>query len=232
LIDIKSLSPDSTVIGFFASPQIQGGENMQVVARKFTSFSDLESLNVMVRQFKEIVKGLVPKSLITVVDFLSTHSAKVKGVSWASYDYMKDITGLSVPTLKRAIKRLQQLGFIQVFKTWSSEGQLPNIVQIQSNIDWKSVVDQLMKSVRIEFPAPQEMHQTEVEATSDMIVDTVDDTQDDTLSTPANALKHMERRSIFSWGNSLSFIQTKIRNEYKEEYSFQNFPFYNWLEKR
>lgn len=145
---------------------------MLVLARKFSLFSDIHALNSVVNRFKETVRGFVPKSVNTVIDFLATHSAKVKGVSFATYDYMADKTGLSPSTLKRAIKRLKDLGFIQVVNVWVDGRQRANIYQIQANIDFDELAKRLMAKVRFEF----------FDAGDDTQEEPQEDTQNDTLS--------------------------------------------------
>lgn len=190
---------------------------MLTLARKFTSFQTLDSMNLTVNKFKTLIKGLVPKSIYTVIDYLSTHSVKLKGVSFGSYEYIKQQTGLSIPTLKRAIKRLKELGFIEVIHTFINGRQRANIIRIKNKINWKHVRDTLMEGVRLEIVRG-----------SDPINDTVDDMQNDTLQSSLNPCQNGIPTSIYGTG---SFFETLLKHN-KDINIRDPYPFvgYNWLE--
>ncbi len=168
-------------------------------ARKFSLFSDIQSLNYVVNSFKETIRGFVPKSIVKVVDFLPTHSAKIKGVSFATYDYMADITGLSASTLKRAIKRLIDLGFIQVVNVWIDGRQRANIYQIQANINLEELAERLMSKVSFEFfePSNDTQNDTEIE------------TQNDTLEESDKPSIDADYPSFLKMGSSKAFQATQ-----------------------
>ena len=166
---------------------------MLILARKFEvkAFEDISLMNVIVDAFKQRIRGIVPPSVLKVVDFLASHSCKVRGVSWATYDYMKDKTGLSLSTLKRVVKLLASFGFIQVIRTWVGGRQSANIIQIQKDIDWQEVQAKVMERVRFAY-ADEQQPETDVVSeetgaifspAADTVQDTGEDMPADTLST-------------------------------------------------
>lgn len=176
---------------------------MLILAKKFEvkAFENIEAMNIIVDAFKQRIRGILPSSVLKVVDFISSHSCKVRGVSWATYDYIKDKTGLSLSTLKRAVKLLSKLGFIQVIRTWVGGRQSANIIQIQHNIDWSAVEAELMGRFRVEY-ADTKQTETEVvpeqsgstfSLSDDTVNDTDEDRPTDTLSAKAEEAAMAEK---------------------------------------
>jgi DNA-binding Lrp family transcriptional regulator len=129
---------------------------MLTIARNFQSFNNIEQMNYNVKRFVETIKGILPKSVFTTIDFLSTHSCRIKGVSFASYEYMSDMTGLSVSTLKRAVSILVKLGFVVKYTTRVRGKQSSNILVINPEMDLQKVEDLLLDMFSIKLDTPDE----------------------------------------------------------------------------
>jgi hypothetical protein len=208
---------------------------MYTLAKRLQSFDAVESMNVIVSKFKETVRGILPKSVMTTIDFLASHSCKIKGVSWATYDYMKEQTGLSVPTLKRAIKTLTQLGIIQVVHTWVGGRQKANIIQIQRKIDWQSIEAALLKRMHLEFVTTdtiaEEAPET-IEPPSEPVNETHDDTQNDTLCEKQETEKGSDDADFWGIPDITPHMETLLSHsnfKHNQNEYINRFTFYNWL---
>ncbi|BAU28114.1 helix-turn-helix protein [Aneurinibacillus soli] len=219
---------------------------MFILAKKFEVkvFGNIEVMNTIVDAFKKRIRGMLPASVMKVVDFLASHSCKVRGVSWATYEYMNDITGLSISTLKRAVKMLAKLGFIQVIRTWVGGCQSANIIQIQPRMDWKAIETELMRRVRFEYADEK---QSEIEKESEEIgenflqpndtqSETKEDMQSDTLyKQKKEGVKAAEPIDEADFWGVPDYIPTTDINKNNSNLVYHKIkgfhPSFNWLDQ-
>lgn len=180
---------------------------MLSVAVKYRSFNSVEALNEVVKQVKQRISKYIAKSVIKLLDFLSSHSLVVKGVSWAGKDYILDHTGMSKATYHRSIKLLEALGVIKVHH-WKRHP----IIQIQPDIDWAKV-DAVL------FGESENETSNETEPNADK------PKQENALTVAKRVGKKIQSLSI-SFENSVYEWKKRKYGEVGE-----TFPFYNWLEK-
>lgn len=100
--------------------------------QKHQSFQTIEEMDLAVRGFLYKHKAELSEGTLAVLHIIWKHSVKVIGVSYARYDYLAEQANLHRRTVIRAVKKLEELGFIKKVPTARMNGkQGVNLLIIQ-----------------------------------------------------------------------------------------------------
>ncbi|MGM0877118.1 MAG: helix-turn-helix domain-containing protein [Bacillota bacterium] len=101
--------------------------------KKYQSFQTIEEMDQAVRGFLYKHKAELSEGTLSVLSFISKHSVKVVGVSFAKYEYIAENVNLSRRTVIRAVKVLEEKGIIKKVPTSRMNGkQGVNLLVIQA----------------------------------------------------------------------------------------------------
>lgn len=94
---------------------------------KYKTFDAVANMDEKIYEYIEMLRNdEQPESIIEVLRFLGRSSLRVIGVSFAKYQTIANSIGMSVSTIKRAIKSLKEYGMIEVtptIKKWLGRGK-------------------------------------------------------------------------------------------------------------
>jgi hypothetical protein len=195
---------------------------LMVLAEKLQSYKTLYKMDKFINEFKQVTKSFLSAGALKVIDLLQTHSVKFKGVSFMKYSYMSEKTGLSIRHLKRIVKTLVELQFIEVWHQWYGNKQIGNIIVIRSDVSIKKIKRMILGRMTTNMSA------TTKDTRFDMGADTPDVTP-----TYENEAQEWLNDADF-WAALDSETNTSPSNfKNKDIYSpSKRFPLYDWLNER
>ncbi|WP_428911713.1 helix-turn-helix domain-containing protein [Niallia sp. Krafla_26] len=91
--------------------------------KTYQSFKSVEDMDQAVRGFLYRFKSTLSDGAVKVLNFIWRYSVKVVGVSFAKYETIAEAIGISRRTVIRAVKTLEDLGFITKIPTVRMNGK-------------------------------------------------------------------------------------------------------------
>ena len=91
--------------------------------KTYQSFKTIDEMDQAVRGFLYKYKSTLSAGTEKVLNFIWRYSVKVVGVSFAKYETIAEAVGVSRRTVIRAVKTLEELGFLKKISTARMNGK-------------------------------------------------------------------------------------------------------------